>query len=393
MVFITKNMINNMINTKNITNILIIFLIIFVILIYFKFNDKQIHIDNINKNDITFRKCGHLKNHETIKKVLDENNINKSMKDWDIYLPCGYNYVEGELQTIKVKNSNQRIFAIKGCDKIASKNNLWKILRDYYGRPKASKLMPETYIISDPADMKIFQQNYSPDRLYLLKKNVQRKEGIILTHDYNKIMKHTDYKVVQEYVDNLYILKKRKINLRLYLLIVCKEGKVSGYLYNKGKCIYTNKDFSNKDSSASNFDKINSNKEVRETHLTSVNLDTSIYDTYPETLENLEEYMGQNQFNKLWNRILNLFQDLMDAIQGHVCDLKSLDKVLTFQLFGADIIFDTKLNPYLLELNKGPSMKYMTKIDEKMKDNLTNDIFIKVGVINKEPINKFITLN
>ena len=51
-------------------------------------------------------------------------------------MPCGYNYVEGELESLGKDQitKNKRIFAISGCDKIASKNNLWKILKDYYGK-------------------------------------------------------------------------------------------------------------------------------------------------------------------------------------------------------------------------------------------------------------------
>ena len=83
----------------------------------------------------------------------------------------------------------------------------------------------------------------------------------------------------------------------------------------------------------------------------------------------------------------------MKAIHGNLCNLKQLDQNVTFQLFGADIIFNTEMHPYLLEFNKGPSMKYMTPTDTKMKKELTQDIFSKVGVIDKPLINKFIKLN
>lgn len=399
----------------------IVLLLLAIIYEYQKFSKLNYSPIKTNKNrNITYHKCSYIKNHSNINDILNENDIikfidnpndnpNDNKNYWDLYLPCGYNYVEGELKNLTPTNKDQRIFAINGCDKIASKNNLWRILRDYFGRKKAATIMPETYIISDIKDMEIFKSNYNSNKLYLLKKNVQRKEGIIITSDYQEIMKKTNFKVIQEYVPNLFLIKNRKINIRLYLLIVCYNGDTIGYLYNKGKCIYTNKDYNSNDKNVNNntFNNTNNHnnsnnanannnvslKEWRETHLTSVNLDMEIYESHPETLKQLESTIGFYKYNKLWNKILTLFQNCMKAINGNLCNLKKLDQNVTFQLFGADIIFNDEMHPYLLEFNKGPSMKYMTPTDTQMKKDLTQDIFSKVGVIDKPLINKFIKLN
>jgi hypothetical protein len=71
----------------------------------------------------------------------------------------------------------------------------------------------------------------------------------------------------------------------------------------------------------------------------------------------------------------------MAAIYGKICNSKKLNDILTFQLFGADIIFTNSLHPYLLEFNKGPSMKYMNNRDKMMKLKLTEDIFKQVNII------------
>ena len=44
---------------------------------------------------------------------------------------------------------NQKIFGIKGCDFIVSKNSLWHLLQKKFGRKQASTIMPETYILSN----------------------------------------------------------------------------------------------------------------------------------------------------------------------------------------------------------------------------------------------------
>jgi hypothetical protein len=150
---------------------------------------------------------------------------------------------------------------------------------------------------------------------------------------------------------------------------------VKGYLYHEGKCIYSNLEVNDGDQ---NTRQIN-----REEHLTSLNLDVSIYKSTPESLSDLKRHLGDYKFNLLWRRIIAIFAALMKAIigEGLVCNKKSLDEATSFQLFGADIIFTNKMKPYLLELNKGPSMKYMTENDEKMKLELTKDVMKQAGVI------------
>lgn len=349
--------------------------------------------DKSNKqieNFTNYTKCSHLKLHENIKTVFAENKIERVYGDvtnWDVYMPCGYNYIEGELDTIKISNPNQKVFGIKGCDNIASKNNLWKILRDYYGRKEASLLMPQSYIIDDEEDMRLFYKNYKPQKLYLLKKNVQRKEGILLTNDKKKIERvKKDYKVIQEYITDLYLIKNRKINLRIYLLLVCKNEKVSAYIYREGKCIYTNQDYKE-------YDNTQKENNIREQHLTSVNLDTNIYNTHPESFANLKMTIGYFNYNILWRKINKLFKKLLIAIQGHVCKSSNLKDIMTFQLFGADIIFTSKFHPYLLELNKGPSMKYMTDNDKQMKEQLTRDLFTLVDITKNGKPSNFIPIN
>ena len=73
--------------------------------------------------------------------------------------------------------------------------------------------------------------------------------------------------------------------------------------------------------------------------------------------------------------------------------INKLQKAVAFQVFGGDIIFDKDFHPYLLELNKGPSMTYITERDKEMKDRLTRDIFSFVGLTKDKLEGHFIRLN
>ncbi|GAF69798.1 unnamed protein product, partial [marine sediment metagenome] len=80
------------------------------------------------------------------------------------------------------------------------------------------------------------------------------------------------------------------------------------------------------------------------------------------------------------------------ATESSLCKLITLKKNVTFQLFGVDVIFDKKLNPYLLEMNKGPDMIPKNNLDKKLKQKVTNDIFRLVDVTKKDKKNGFVKI-
>ena len=341
--------------------------ILFIILILLVLSCVYCVIRKKNIEPFKYHKCNKYQVGTILNNVLTKNNITKTNdQDWDIYLPCGYNYVERELTEIKPKSNNQIIFGISGCDSIVSKNSLWKLIKDYYGRDRAKLIMPETWVLKDNREMKLFMRDYDKRQMYILKKNVQRKEGLKLTKNLEEILNASkeNYKVVQKYHNNLFLINNRKVNLRIYLLIVCQKGHVKAYLHEYGKCIYTNKEY-------------NDNLFDFESNITSYHLDMNVYKKNPFSLEELKEYLKQNgkNYEKLFTSINNIIYLTMMSVEDKLCNLQNIYNNKTFQLFGLDIIFDKNMNPYLLEMNKGPDMIPRSITDEKMKFKVEQDIF------------------
>jgi hypothetical protein len=305
-------------------------------------------------------------------KVFKQQNINRTKypEDSDIYVPCGYNHVESELRKLKVYNKNQKIFGINGCDNIVSKNGLWNILDKAYGRREASRLMPQTYIISRKSDLNLFRKNYKANQIYLLKKNIQRKKGIHLSKDLKDILQkcNENYKVIQEYVPDLYLVKGRKINLRIYLLVTCKQGEIQAFMHRDGKCIYTNRPY-------------RANSLEPEEHLTSLNVKNDVYHNRPLTLPQLRNFLGRHKFQYLMDNIVKNLTLVMRASRKSLCQLQSLRDNTTFQLFGLDYVFTDKLYPYLLEMNKGPDLYPKTPEDSIIKERVVSDVLENVKVI------------
>lgn len=374
---------SNKINIK-LFFIIVILIIILLITLTLKFFTKE---NNNNgyveyfQNKINYYRCDEKKLGTITENIFNDFNIFKDNKDWDVYVPCGYNNIESELLKIELNNKNNNnkyIFGINGCDSIVSKNRIWESLVGCYGRKKASTLMPESYVLNNKEDMDNFKKEFNSSNIYILKKNVQRKEGLKLSSNLDYILqaKNDQYRVVQKYLTNLYLINKRKVNLRIYLLIIIKDNTIFFYMSNLGKCIYTNKDYND-----NNFD--------FESNITSYNLDMSVYQTHPRNFDELFEFINnknndEEKSKALSNNIYNLLKDICICLSKNIYQSDNIKNTTTFQLFGIDVIFDKDMKPYLLEFNKGPDMIPRDNIDRNMKTNVQMDMFQIVGLLDKK---------
>ena len=314
------------------------------------------------------------------KEILNEESVNltQDLSEFNLYYPCGYNGVEKELRALDLGGkTGQNIFGICGSDTIASKSSLWKVVSEHYGREFASKLIPESWLLKDNREFPLFKQQFTADKIYILKKNVQRKKGIKLTSDLEEVENayKSKYVMVQEKHDSI-IINKRRLNLRIYVFVVYKNGKKSVYIHDSAKVLYTSKDVEENSSS---------NSEEFETLITnSYVTDLEIYNKNPLTLNKLLVYLEENRgVNSvaLKRKIYDVLKNIMIALLPRVCNCKNMRDQNMYQMFGADVLIDTKFKPYVLEFNKGPDMKHKDDADYKLKKKVIFDTFEKIGVI------------
>ena len=370
----------------------ILFIIIAITILIFLYLEKY-NLTNkeffLYKKNILFSRCNDYALGEIMKDVFVKYNIAKdscnsfkeSCNKWDIYLPCGYNNVENELNKLNVSHNNQVIFGINGCDSIVSKNNIWHLLNSKYGRIKASTLMPNTYIIENDSDMNLFRKQFNKNKKYILKKNIQRQQGLKITNNINNIynlIKDKEYRIIQEMLVKPYCINGRKINIRVYMLVVCHNNQTKCYIYNDGFLYYT-------------YNKYNPDSIEDKDNITSGYVPRHVYKENPLTTQDFYKYLNKKGQNSklLENNIDILFTNLMNAINTSLCNLSKIKSNLTFQLFGADIAPDENLNVHLIEINKGPDMSAKDERDRQLKFNVVEDIFEKIGVISNNKTNNF----
>jgi len=313
--------------------------------------------------------------------ILNNNNFLNTLKNnWSIWFPQGgYNNIDEKLKKLKIKNKDQIIFAIPNGDNIVSKYNVCKTLYKYYGEEISTKIIPSSYLLDNKSDIEKIKLDNNTK--YILKKKIQRKEGLKITSDKEEIINgyKNDYLIAQKLIEP-FLVKDRKINLRIYLMIVIENNTITAYINKYGTCIYTKNKYNNE-----SYD--------FESQITSYNMDIKLYDDYPLTLEQFKTYLNDNNYdyNKFFNKINNSLSLFLNAFKDQIGNDKKFINNKCAQVFGVDFIIDKNLNPILLECNKGPDMKPKIKI--KSDPDITTEIIDKINELTKNLSNNNITNN
>ncbi len=301
-----------------------------------------------------------------------------------IYLPCGYTWVEKELQQY-TPVGGQVVLGIDGCDKIVAKNGLWTVLSDEYGREKASQLTPRTYI-TNCKDLQRLRQEYDPGKIYIMKKNVQRQQGLKITKNLPEMLTagKKGYVVIQEYVMNPLLIDKRKFDMRVYLLVIQDKHSQRYYRHTGGRCHYTSRNFDTRSL-------------VREIHIPSgYSEDPHFKDTHPETLKELQDYLNKQGGGGQGDYFFTLLDEMLKvccvAFSKVMGKNKKYSKNTRSQLFGLDVLCDDTLRPILIEINKGPEMTWSSQIEKEYKKKMVQDMFNLLGYKDTKEPNEFILL-
>jgi hypothetical protein len=317
---------------------------------------------------ITYYKCSERPNNPLLNGIFENHKINRQKIGFDLYMPCGYNNVEKEM----AENIfyGKYIFGLKGCDSIVSKNSIWNILEMAYGRPFASQIMPETFVLNDEQQLQMAFDQIDNNINLICKKNLQRKLGLKFAGNKKELEEcvNEDFKIAQRFMKDTLTIKGRKMNIRIYYVIKKEGDKMTFYLHRNGKILYTNK----KTGGDISFD----------THITSYQMDSNIYknDGMPHSIDDLRHFLGKNKSDAIWNKIEEKMALLSRAIEHVFYDEMHYDKVC-FQLFGVDVIVEENGEPFILEINKGPDMIPKCEQDETLKRIIYEDTMRIGGVI------------
>lgn len=290
------------------------------------------------------------------------------------------NMIDINIKGIKYPTDLIYIYGVCGTDLMASKSALACTLGDRY-----SDLIPKTYVVekgNPRQDYTSLLDDYTNRFVYIIKKNIQRQEGNMLTNNFADLKKlPEDAVVVQVVLPNPYLVNKRKINLRIYLLVmVSPSSECSMYMYNDGFIYYTPNPF--KELSTNPGDVI-----------TTGYIDRQVYVENPLTIRDLMVYMQResHNFKQLFDNIVNLMKKVAEVYKP--CFERENKGIpgIKFLVYGCDIAPDKNLGVKLMEINKGPDLDYKDERDKAIKYEMMREAFMIAGFSSRSS-NNFIKI-
>jgi tubulin polyglutamylase TTLL9 len=375
--------------------IIVIFIILVISLIYLliklnqnKSTQEDNTINTINESKFLYSRrsnCGYylpecLKNFFEDNKILSKDTVNNKKSKQIIYVPCLYDNTDMEISNMP-KTKNNFYMVINKCDIFVGKNHLWNFLEQKY-KEKVTNYLPKSYLPYRPESIAELKKDYKSDKLYIMKKNLQRQEGIKITSSYDDLINNKDQEfiIIQELLQNPFLVNGRKINLRVYVLLVIYNDKSYIYVYDDGFMYYTPEYFKKGSLDISR-------------NITTGYIDRQVYVDNPLTHDDFREYLGQSRSNIIFQNIRNLIRDALQPYQDQLINIQSFPGSTQFQVFGADVAVNEDMSALLMEINKGPDLNYKDERDGKLKKKLLRDIFVTVGVVESDNNNRFILVN
>lgn len=323
---------------------------------------KVFRITDLNYNDKS----------SDIPKHFSNFPIAESYNDCTILLFNSLNYAEIILKQIQLPKNIYAMFSFKGIDKLANKSTIGSIFKEKY-----PLFIPETFILYNQRDLlKLRRDMKSSDSYFIFKKNIQQQEGLLISNsesDINKVGK--EYVVCQKMLQNPLLIANKKINIRIYLLIISHKGKTRFFMFHDGFIYYAPSDW-----------KPNTNS--YEINITSGLKDRKIYETNPLTYRDLSTRIGEDNFKKLDRNIYTIMCILKKEYESTISKLNKHFPCICFQIMGCDIAPDSEFNAKLMEVNKGPDLRFKDARDGALKQSLVSDA-LDIVLHNKVNNNRF----
>jgi hypothetical protein len=208
-------------------------------------------------------------------------------------------------------------------------------------------------------------------RMIILKKDIQRQKGLMLTDDWKKVKKYaSDYVVAQELIPDTYLYKGYRVSLRYYLLVISHGQSKSFWIHPRGIVTY-----------AKSRSNLGQGLEQFENMVASFYCSQNKYALgFPITLEDFYQEIGMEQGMEIWAGVRGIARmtalAVMDKIGWYQFKLENL----SFELFGMDFLIDKDLKPKLIEVNVGPGMIPFGTQDAELRKKVYLDMFDKVGI-------------
>jgi len=282
----------------------------------------------------------------------------------------------------EIKES-QKINHFPGTFNIGRKDRLWKNYHKLMLKHGKSEFgfLPRTFCL--PADTKllrkVWERKGGKGRWIVKPPALARGEGIKVINKWCQIPAARPL-VVQRYVARPYLINETKFDLRLYVLVT-SMNPLRIYLYDDGLVRFASNKYTNESSKVHDVF----------THLTnySINKKSASYLSNEEaqeaqghkwTLKTLWRHFDAEGIDHsvIWEKIKDLMIKTVISAESSMVTLfqnNVASRYSCFELFGFDILLDSRLKPWLIEVNISPSLHSSSSLDLDVKSPLATEVF------------------
>ncbi|OQR90239.1 tubulin-tyrosine ligase family [Achlya hypogyna] len=253
-----------------------------------------------------------------------------------------------------------------------------------YTLPADYSLFVEVVIAMRPLIMFGVQEfRRNPNVMWIMKPcSKAQGKGIFIINKLSQTKKWATAKpvegyVVSRYIENPLLIGGKKFDLRMYVLVISYRPlqRTQAFVYSEGFARFCNVKYS------TDLDDIDNPF----MHLTNVAVQKHNEDYNSKhggkwNIYNLRLYVeatrGRGAADKMLQAIHNIMLHSLKAVQNVI-----INDVHSFECYGYDIIIDSDLKPWLVEVNASPSLSTTTIEDRNMKSRLLRDV-LELAVVN-----------
>lgn len=191
--------------------------------------------------------------------------------------------------------------------------------------------------------------------------------------------------MVSRYIPNPLLINGYKFDLRIYVLLTSIDP-LRLYVYNEGLTRFASEKYRLSDCKTNRF-----------AHLTNYSVNKK-NEKYVQNTSASEDSRGNKwslsglfkhlqtigvDCDLLWSKIYDVIIKSFSAVEGLVGQaVKKLSchRCNCFEVFGFDVLVDSELKPWLIEVNLTPSLACESPLDFKIKSSLIADTFTLIGL-------------
>uniref|UniRef100_A0A671QCE1 Tubulin--tyrosine ligase-like protein 5 n=1 Tax=Sinocyclocheilus anshuiensis TaxID=1608454 RepID=A0A671QCE1_9TELE len=252
-------------------------------------------------------------------------------------------------------------------------------------------IVPQTFVL--PAEFQEFSSSFSKDKGAWIIKPVasSRGRGIYLVSSPSLIPLDENI-LVSRYISNPLLIDGFKFDVRLYVLVTSYDPLLI-YLYEEGLARFATVKYDHATANIKNQFMHLTNYSVNKKSSDYVSCDDPEVEDYGNkwSMSAMLRYLRQEgkDTTLLMGQIEELIIKALLSAEIHIataCKMFVPYRCNCFELYGFDVLIDSNLKPWLLEVNLSPSLACDAPLDLKIKASMISDMFSLVGFVCQDPL-------